>query len=302
MKRFIEGSLSVLGLISLVGLTSCGMFYSKVGDRPGATPSQSGKVSVADVAVTEYSFSETDQTESGAQYVPLDTPLSFSMTIDQAPNSSAIGFGQEFTLAGKADFGQKQQVTGRVMFAPSNNPKAPGKVASVVLSATGIEIANAACQKKEGVSDTGAELPETTPDKVGDSFAIGVDVVTTYICPLAGNWQAGTAYKVGVVNTTADGVVIKINGEGFEGDKGYLKLAGLKGMQLGTSVKAFTRALKAFGTCDALPQSNATFGSPILGGKQGKAVSSGDPIPACSEAIAITCTPAGCRHVVNSGL
>lgn len=267
------------GALLSLALTSCGMFYSKVGERPGETdPGESGKVAITDVAVTEYEFGDE-------QTVAFNSPLSYSITVNTAPASADVAFGHEFSVVSKAN--QEQRLKGRVMFTPATN------VATVVLNTKGIEIANESCVKKPSVLDT--------PKSEEQLSLSGLNEVAEYTCKLAGNWSAGKPYKVGIVNTEADGMMIKITGEGFEGDNGYLKLASLKNTELMSSLKAFTRALKAFGTCDLLPESNVSFGSPVLAGKAGQAVGGGNPIPACSDAITIQCTPAGCSHVINKG-
>lgn len=277
MKRAIEMAAAMMGIAAL---TSCGMFYSKVGDRPGEDTSQSGKVSIADVAVTEYEF--------GGEAPAYNNALSYSIAVDTAPQSADLAFGHEFSFAGKTNPAQK--VTGRLIFKPAlttgEGKDAVGHTAMVLLQTEGVTITNKACIKTPGTSDTPA---------------FGLDAMDSYTCMLPGNWLPGKAYQVGMVNAEADGLAIKITGEGFENDKGYLKLESLQGMQMTRTMKAFTRALKAFGTCAALPSSRVSFGLPKLDGSAGQTVGDSIPIPACRDAITVECTPTGCRHVVNAG-
>lgn len=277
-----QGKVLVLtGLITL-GLTSCGMFYSKVGERPGEGTDTSGKVSATDVAVTEYNFGD-----EAAGYVPFDSPLSYSLTVNQAAKD--VGFGHEFKMVTPND--QSKSLIGRVELAPVGGINS----ASVTLITKGMTIESTACTKKPGTDDTPL-VPEAS------ASTSGLDAFSTYTCPLVGNWSAGKEYKVGIINTAADGVVIKITGEGFEDDKGYLKLTSPKGMELATSLKAYTRALRAFDSCAALPSGEAAFGTPVLSGKTGASSGDGGPIPACSDAIVITCTPSGCSHAIQNAL
>lgn len=274
--------LALTGLIAF-GLTSCGMFYSKVGERPGEGTETSGKVSATDVAVTEYNFGD-----EVAGYVPFDSPLSYALTVNKAAKD--VGFGHEFKMVTPGD--QNKSLIGRVELAPV----AGINTATVTLITKGLTIESTACTKKPGTDDT--PLAPDAPQSLG--LLSGLDAFATYTCPLAGNWSAGKEYKVGIINTTEDGVVIKITGEGFEEDKGYLKLTSTKGMELATSLKAYTRALRAFESCAALPSGEAAFGTPVLSGKTGASSGDGGPIPACSEAIVITCTPSGCSHAIQN--
>lgn len=264
-------------------LTSCGMFYSKVGDRPGEDPSQSGKVSIADVATTAYQF--------GGEGQAFNNTLSYSITVDSAPGSGDIAFGHEFSLDSKAK--PEMKATGRLFFKPSGD-NTKGHSAMVLLKTEGITITHKGCVKAPDTSDTPVSQAPVDSDPV-----FGLDAVDNYTCMLPGTWLPGKTYTVGMVNAEADGLAIKITGEGFENDKGYLKLEALRGMQMAPKVTAFTRALKAFGTCAALPTSKVSFGQPKLDGMMGKTVGGSTPIPACLEAIIVECTPTGCRHVVN---
>lgn len=269
-------------------LTSCGMFYSKVGDRPGDDPSQSGKVAITDVAVTKYQFNN----EAPA----YNNSLSYTIKVDSAPKTADLAFGHEFSFVSKMN--DKKRVTGRLVFKPVSKTTlgAAGHAAMVLLKTEGITITNQACIKTPGTKDTPISM-----EPLDNSAASGLDAVDNYTCMLPGSWQPGKTYQIGMVNAEADGVAIKISGDGFEKDKGYLKLEALRDMQMNRSMTAFTRALKAFGSCAALPHSKVSFGLPKLDGTAAKTVSQGTPIPACSAAIVIECTPSGCRHVVNAG-
>lgn len=263
-------------------LTSCGMFYSKVGDRPGEDPTQSGKVSITDVATTEYQF--------GGEASAFNNSLSYSINVATA-GTGDIAFGHEFSLTSKAK--PEVKATGRLFFKPSGD-KSKGHSAMVLLKTEGITITHKGCVKAPGTSDTPiSQVP------VDSDPAFGLDAVDNYTCMLPGTWLPGKTYTVGMVNAEADGLAIKISGEGFENDKGYLKLEAFRGMQMAPKVKAFTRALKAFGNCAALPTSKVSFGQPKLDGMMGQTVGGSTPIPACVEAIIVECTPTGCRHVVN---
>lgn len=296
-SRIIFGT---FGLAGLLALSSCGMFYSKVGDRPGEGTDTSGKVGIVDVAVTEYSFSTAAQDEWEDEAAFLDSsdgealatsrnaPLSYGITV--AKGAKDVGFGHEFTMMS----GKDKKVTGRIMFSPEG-------LAMVTLKTKGVTVSSTQCKENPNTSDTPTlETDDTLVEQLDTVELSGTDLDASYTCILAGKWTPGKAYKVGIVNTTADGAVIKIDGDGFDGNKGYLKLTAVKGMDLSPTVKAFTRSLKALTNCAALASGEAQFSTPTLGGKAATTKGSGGPIAACSEAIVITCTPTGCNHVISN--
>lgn len=279
MKFQYQNMIKLSCLFSFLLISAgCSMFYGKVSGGASNSDDSNTKIGISDVAVTTFNFSE----DSSMGGLPSADNLGFSLTVASSPKSaSTVAFGNEFSLVGTGDL--ESEITGRFSLAIAGEDSLVEDKNTVNLTLTvpnGFEIENKKCQT------TSEELTLDTE---------------TFECEFDGTWAEAAKLMVNVSVTADEGLIVTVSdADSSSVIEESIEIPEIASYEIGSSVKAFTRALQTFGSCSEIPSGSVSFSSPILGEVEGKQEGDGSTINSCAKNISIECADNICSHKIGT--